>query len=46
VWVDFPAQKSVPMPAWFKEVISWQQIYAKKKTPIQIALKISINYLM
>ena len=22
VWVDFPAQKSVPMPAWFKEVIS------------------------
>ena len=22
VWVDFPAQKSVPMPAWFKEIIS------------------------
>jgi acyl-CoA thioester hydrolase len=22
VWVDFPAQKSVAMPAWFKEIIS------------------------
>jgi acyl-CoA thioester hydrolase len=21
VWVDFPAQKSVPLPAWVREVI-------------------------
>jgi acyl-CoA thioester hydrolase len=22
VWVDFPKQKSVPMPAWFREIVT------------------------